>query len=118
MLRKVKIFGVGYNKTGTTSLAYALESFGFRLGKQGKAELFLPITPGVIFRWIVKFCKKADAFQDIPFSLNYTYQVLDYSFPGSKFILTIRNSGDEWYDSLCVTKPQLLEEKGSPLRRI
>jgi len=42
----------------------------------------------------------AQAFQDIPFSLPYTFQALDMRFPGSKFILTIRNNPDQWYHSL------------------
>jgi hypothetical protein len=114
MFRKVKIFGVGFNKTGTTSLACALESFGFRLGKQNKAELFLTDYSLRQFHRIVKFCKKGDAFQDIPFSLNYTYQVLDYSFPGSKFILTVRNSGEEWYDSLVRHQTKIVGKKRLP----
>ncbi len=52
------------------------------------------------FTDIVKLCKTADAFQDIPFSNDFTYTVLDYKFPKSKFILTVRNNKDEWYDSL------------------
>jgi hypothetical protein len=51
------------------------------------------------FRRIVAYCRTADAFQDVPFSVGFTYEVLDYAFPGSKFILTIRNSADEWYES-------------------
>ena len=45
-------------------------------------------------------CRTADAFQDIPFSLDDSYRVLDQAFPGSRFILTVRNSAEEWYDSL------------------
>ncbi len=52
------------------------------------------------FNNIVSYCKTADAFQDVPFSNDYTYQVMDYAFPNSKFILTVRNSSEEWYESL------------------
>lgn len=52
------------------------------------------------FRKIVKYCKTAEAFQDIPFSLDYTYQIMDFVFPGSRFILTMRDSPDIWYESL------------------
>jgi hypothetical protein len=102
MFRKVKIFGVGFNKTGTTSLACALESFGFRLGKQNKAELFLADYSLRQFHRIVKFCKKGDAFQDIPFSLNYTFET------------AARNGMILLY----VTKPRSSRKKGFLLRRI
>ncbi|WP_415408327.1 sulfotransferase [Sulfurovum sp. CS9] len=49
---------------------------------------------------MVKFCKSADAFQDIPFSNDFTYEILDYVFPDSKFILTVRDSKDEWFESM------------------
>jgi len=42
----------------------------------------------------------AQAFQDIPFSLSFTFQALDQRFPGSKFILTVRDSPEQWYTSL------------------
>lgn len=39
-------------------------------------------------------------FQDVPFSLPKFYKVLDKEFKNSKFILTIRDNENEWYDSL------------------
>ena len=45
-------------------------------------------------------CLSAQVFQDIPFSLPFTFELLDFSFPGAKFILSVRGSADEWYDSL------------------
>ena len=42
----------------------------------------------------------AQVFQDVPFSLPFTFEILDFSFPGAKFILSVRGSADEWYDSL------------------
>jgi hypothetical protein len=98
--KKIKIFVIGRNKTGTTSTGQALASIGFQLGKQSKAELLLEDWGKRNFSNIINHCKTADAFQDIPFSLDYTYQVLDHVFPNSKFLLTIRNNSQEWYDSL------------------
>jgi len=37
----VKIFGIGSNKTGTTSLTSAIKSLGYVLGAQGPAERML-----------------------------------------------------------------------------
>jgi hypothetical protein len=95
-----KIFVIGHNKTATTSVAAAIASMGFKLGNQPEAELLIDEWAKRDFRKIVKYCRTAEAFKDIPFSLDYTYQVMDYAFPGSKFILTIRNSSLEWYESL------------------
>ena len=77
-----------------------LRILGYKVGDQRIAELFIDDWAKRDFRKIVKYCKTAEAFQDIPFCLDYTYQVLDYAFPGSKFILTVRNSSHEWYTSL------------------
>lgn len=95
-----KVFCIGHNKTGTTSLQAALKDFGFAIGFQGESEIIMSDWIARDFRRIIELCKTADAFQDVPFSLDYTYQVVDYAFPGSKFILTVRNSPDEWYESL------------------
>lgn len=100
LLGKNKVFCVGQNKTGTTSLEKALIGLGYKLGKQSQGELFLDSWARRDFSEIIKFCNSAEAFQDVPFSLNYTYQALDVAFPGSKFILTVRKNSDEWYDSI------------------
>lgn len=97
---KQKVFGIGANKTGTTSLKTAMKDLGYVIGSQKKAENFLYDWGKRDFHRIIKFCYSAQFFQDIPFSLPFTYTVLDQKFPGSKFILTVRNNSDEWYDSL------------------
>jgi hypothetical protein len=66
------------------------------------------------FRRIINYCKSADAFQDVPFSLDYTYQVLDESFPNAKFILTVRNNSDEWYQSLVKFHTKILKKNRLP----
>ena len=52
------------------------------------------------FGRIIELARSAEAFQDMPFSLPFTYQALDAAFPGSKFILTQRNGPQDWYDSV------------------
>lgn len=103
-----KIFCIGRNKTGTTSLAKALKNLGYRVGKQGKAERLLDDWGRRDFRPLVQYCQWPDAFQDVPFSLDYSYQVLDYAFPGSKFILTVRDNPDQWYGSLIRSQTKLV----------
>lgn len=98
--KKQKIFCIGRNKTGLTSLGHVMETVGYKLGKQGKSELLLEDWAKRDFTSIIEHCKSADAFKDVPFSLDYTYQILDHEFPGSRFILTVRGSAEEWYESL------------------
>ena len=95
-----KVFCIGRNKTGTTSIASALSELGYRIGHQPAAELLMEDWAARDFRAIVRLCQTADAFQDVPFSLDYTFQIVDHAFPGSQFVLTVRNSAQDWYDSL------------------
>jgi hypothetical protein len=95
-----KVFCIGANKTGTTSLERALTDMGYRLGDQAGGELLLRDWIKRDFRRIIHLCSTADAFQDVPFSLPYTYQAVDQAFPGSRFVLSVRRSGEEWYQSL------------------
>ena len=98
--RTPKVFCIGRNKTGTTSLAAALRAMGYRLGNQARAELLMEDWAQRDFRRIVRLCRQAEAFQDVPFSLPYTYQAVDAAFPGSRFVLTIRDDPRTWYESV------------------
>jgi hypothetical protein len=95
-----KVFCIGQGKTGTTSAGAALEALGFAMGDQAVGELLIDDWAARDFSRILDLCQTADAFQDIPFCLPYTYVVLDQAFPGSRFILTVRDSGAQWYESL------------------
>lgn len=97
---KQKIFCVGQNKTGTTSLAKALRGLGIPVGRQSWAERLLSDWGRRDFRRIAWYCRTAQAFQDVPFSLPYTFQAMDAYYPGSKFILTVRDTPEQWYQSL------------------
>lgn len=100
MISKKKIFCIGLNKTGTTTIEKVLESFDYKMGDQSTGELLIHDWFSRNFRKISEFCKTADAFQDIPFSLPFTYIFLDQFFPEAKFILTIRDDVEQWYISL------------------
>tara|TARA_R110002049_G_scaffold276348_1_gene454581 strand:+ start:731 stop:1444 length:714 start_codon:yes stop_codon:yes gene_type:complete len=99
-LGKPKIFGIGNNKTGTTSLKVAMKDLGYLVGSQRHAENLLSEWSKRDFKKIVEYCRSAEFFQDIPFSKPYTFVALDYEFPKSKFILTVRDSPEQWYNSL------------------
>ncbi|MFA0557978.1 MULTISPECIES: sulfotransferase [unclassified Vibrio] len=95
-----KYFCIGFNKTGTTSLENAFRLFGFTLGDQATAEMLIFDWNNNQFEKILRFCEMADAFQDIPFSLPGTYKKIFEQYPNAKFILTLRDSAEQWYDSL------------------
>lgn len=113
-----KIFCIGLNKTGTTSLAKSLKDLGYLVGNQADAELLIHEYAQRNFRPIVEYCYTAQAFQDIPFSLSYTYIILDHAFPGSKFILSIRKDENEWYQSLLRFHKKRLGIREKPKKRI
>ena len=96
----MKIFGIGFNKTGTTSLLFAMKKLKFKLGKQRTAELLFPYYKIGNFEQLFKYCENYNFFQDVPFSLPHTFEHVDLRFPGSKFILTVRNNSKQWYESV------------------
>ena len=95
-----KVFCIGFNKTGTTSVEQVLKDFGYPLGNQPAAEMLLHDCNKQDCGRLIRYCQTAEAFQDIPFSLPQTYRHLDNAFPKAKFILTIRDSKEQWYQSL------------------
>lgn len=96
----MKIFCVGLNKTGTTSIGVALSNLGLSVCSPILGEKLLDDWAQRDFRRIIELCGTADAFEDVPFSLPFTYQALAMTFPDGKFILTVRDSPEQWYESL------------------
>ncbi len=95
-----KIFCVGYNKTGTTTLERTLRLYGYSLPSQQEQEIRL--TKNVFdtnYSEFRQFVEKFDAFQDMPFSQGLTFVAADALFPNSRFILSTRDS-DAWFRSL------------------
>jgi len=98
---KTKYFCIGRNKTGTTSLEQAFKDLGYTVGDQLTAETLANTCYfDGFFEPIINYCKDAQVFQDAPFSFPDTYKILDVAYPGSKFILTIRDDAEQWYQSL------------------
>lgn len=95
-----KVFCIGMNKTGTTSLKRFMEIHGFSCNDQAAGELLIKSYSENEFLPILKHCETAEFFQDLPFSAPNTFKELKLAFPHAKFILTVRNSAEEWYDSL------------------
>lgn len=98
--KKNKIFVIGFNKTGTTSVLHALREFDLIIGNQKVAEWLLEDIIKKNYEPLFEYCTTAEAFQDIPFSIPEVYTYLDKKYPNSKFILTIRTNPEQWFNSI------------------
>jgi len=97
---KQKIFCIGRNKTGTTSVKAAFDELNYIIGEQDVAEhLFEQSFLKGDYEPIIKYCQSAEVFQDVPFSFYRIIPHLDKAFPNSKFILTTRDTPEQWYKS-------------------
>jgi hypothetical protein len=93
-----KIFCVGLQKTGTTSIEWLLRDMGKRVATYYK-NWDTEFTKKLEFGDLSEIKRKSvlfNAFQDAPWFLYY--QEFDKWYPGSKFILTNRDS-DSWWKS-------------------
>ena len=89
----MKIFGIGLSKTGTTSLARALEMLGYRtIDNPGVVHY----TPADLSSIDPELMEANEAFTDTP--IPSFYRELDVKYPDSKFILTVRDT-DGWLKS-------------------
>jgi hypothetical protein len=91
---KEKVFCIGFHKTGTTSLRVALELLGYRVtGPNGVQD---PDIGKNVHELAYSLVGQYDAFQDNPWPI--IYKELDKKYPGSKFILLLRDS-ESWVKS-------------------
>ena len=97
---KQKIFCIGLNKTGTTSLKIAMNDLGYVVGNQRKGEALIDDWARRDYDRIIKYCQSAEFFQDTPFSIPFTYLAIHLAFPNAKFVLTVRDNPDQWYQSI------------------
>lgn len=94
-----KVFCIGFNKTGTTTLLEVLRYYRFRLPQQeAQQKLLVESTFRTDYAALREMVEQYDAFQDLPFSQGLTYVACDALFPDSKFILSVRDP-DNWFES-------------------
>jgi len=93
----VKIFGIGLNKTGTSTLRHCGNILGYRCIGCNK-KLLKDVIAKRDFTHIKETVSRYDLFEDWPWPL--IYKELDVMYPGSKFILTVRRNETVWLDSL------------------
>jgi hypothetical protein len=103
-----KIFGIGWAKTGTTTLGYCFRILGF--DHQGQdLSLVKDLREGNLSR-ILELAEKKETFEDWPWII--LYQVLDKAFPGSRFVLTTRET-EKWirsYQNMLFSQGKTSEE--------
>lgn len=107
-----KVFCIGLNKTGTTSLNAFMDANGYKTGNQAEGEKLIRDYTHENWDAIISFCATADFFQDLPFSAPKTAVVLLNAYPNSKFILTLRQSPEMWYESLVSFHKKVFSAKG------
>jgi len=83
---KQKVFGIGLQRTGTTTLMECLRAVDYKVAEFSMNLLF-DYRLGKSIPTII-YLMNFDAAQDLPYALQY--KELDKSFPNSKFILTTR----------------------------
>ena len=103
MKNNPKVFGIGFHKTGTTSLAFALKILGYNCNR-GLSNLrhiwglesCVELLQEENYKPYLDYIKDFDATLDNPWYL--LYEQLDQAYPGSKFIMTHRHQ-DKWLSS-------------------
>ena len=93
---KQKVFVIGFQKTGTTSLEHALQKLGYRV-YGGDKNLMKFDNTQELKNYISKTLLSWDVVQDMPWPLFY--KELYELYPDAKFILTIRDT-DKWIRSV------------------
>lgn len=103
-----KVFCIGFHKTGTKSIARALEALGYRVtGPNGISD---PEIATNAVPMALRLAMQFDAFQDNPWPL--LFREMDEAFPRSQFILTVRPT-EEWIESALAH----FGDKETPMRR-
>lgn len=93
-----KVFCIGFQKTGTTSLEVALQSMGYTVKSCFGRELTLERLRQTFVQAGLEIAREYDAVEDMPWPLMF--RELDEAFPGARFILTLRDT-DRWLTSIC-----------------
>jgi len=99
-MSRPKVFGIGFQKTGTSSLGLAFEELGYRTASYWQFRDFANdagVTREKLWTRMREVMGASfDAGKDTPFPIFY--RELDVEYPGSKFILVIRET-EKWFQS-------------------
>jgi len=93
-----KVFCIGFQKTGTTSLEAALGLLGYRVTSTFGKTMEYSALKAAHVEMALEIAAGVDAVQDMPWPL--LYRELDAAFPCAKFILTERDEDAWWFSIL------------------
>ncbi len=91
---RAKVFGIGWAKTGTTTLGRCFEILGYNHQSQN-----LSLVPQILrgdFAKTLRIAAAKESFEDWPWPL--VYREMDAAFTGSRFVLTTRDP-ERWLAS-------------------
>jgi hypothetical protein len=91
-----KIFGIGYPKTGTTTLGACFRELGFK-HQSCDMELAVEVVQNRLAN-AFRIADRHDSFEDWPWFR--IYRELDLRYPGSRFVLTVRQDTATYLTSL------------------
>ena len=103
-----KIFCIGYNKTGTTSVGDALREMGFRHSSFNK-KVWRDFYRNNKTKKIIDYTAKFESLDDLPWLLEDMFPLMDKTFPGSKFIFLHREE-EAWKQSFSEWRHKLFGE--------
>jgi hypothetical protein len=94
-----RVFGIGLNKTGTSSLDEALRILGYRTLHDGGPRVHDAVRRAIDDGQplLSNLDQRIDAFSDVGL-LSRRFRMLDAQYPGSRFVHTTRPL-DAWLDS-------------------
>ena len=94
-MQKIKVIGIGFHKTGTSTLGDALIELGYEVvgARLDLTESLKKNSTDEAFELADQF----EALQDVPWAI--LFKELDERYPGAKFILTVREE-DKWLNSV------------------
>ena len=97
MENRLKVVGIGLNKTGTSSLREMLRILGYKRLVSVSPELISDIKANEFIK-IDQIITQNDGFEDLPWP--FLYRHINENFENVKFVLTLRKSPEKWYESL------------------
>lgn len=95
-MRPPRVFGIGLSRTGSRSLMEAMRLLGYRARHWDYTRKLLVYDEEGVLRPRLELLEPYDAYGDVPISL--LYKVIDREYPGSKYVLTVREQ-ESWLRS-------------------
>jgi hypothetical protein len=97
---QTRIFGIGLNKTGTSSLKHALRALGIgplpTMDEVARARIVEDVLHGRDYEGALAFAEHYRGFEDRPWNVGDMYRRLHERYPDSLFVLTVRDEESWW----------------------